>query len=251
VSAFLSVLLSVAKAFAPGTPPFFVAAACLCLLLMRWRGMPRRIAATLGGALIAGYLLMSLPWTAARVSAKLRGYSRLNDARAAEGAEGLTVLEGDSQHAREIETVRLYSMLQPKWVIVSGSPEMRDELVGAGIPVDRLIMEPTGRTTRTQLLGVARIVAARHLGKFVLIVSVIHMPRALATARDLGLDVVPSASDTRRIDGRPQWWPAYDALRLSRDSIYEYVAWWYYRWRGWIANPIDSRPAKLSSDSPR
>ncbi len=230
---FVQFIVNLLKILAPGTTAFFIVVAGAAILLSRWPGGPRRYAVALLAALLVSYGAMSLPWTAERVSKRLLMHAPLSDVQAAHGATVVVVLTGDSEHARVIETLRLNSLLRPRWVIVGGTERMRDEIVDGGVPRDRIIMEGGGRTTREQLINVKRIVRERRLDRIVLVVSAIHMPRALAGARALGLDAVPSSSATRRIAGKSPFWPAYDALRLTRESLYESVAWWYYRLRGW------------------
>jgi uncharacterized SAM-binding protein YcdF (DUF218 family) len=226
-------IVNLLKTLAPGTIAFFIVIAGGATLLVRWRGRPRRYGIVLVVALIVSYGVMALPWTAVRVSNRLLLYGPLSDVQAAQGATVVVVLTGDSEHARVIETLRLNALLRPRWVIVGGTARMRDEIVDGGVPRDRIIMEGVGRTTREQLINVRRIVRERRLDRVVLVVSAIHMPRTLAAARALGLDATPSSSSTRRVAGKPAFWPAYDALRLTRESLYESAAWWYYRVRGW------------------
>jgi uncharacterized SAM-binding protein YcdF (DUF218 family) len=186
----------------------------------------------LAGLLLGSYVWCSLPATAHWISANLIQYRPLDDATAARGATAIAVLTGDSQHARVVEALRLYAVLGPVPIILAGPPLMYRELLSGGIPPERIVMEGSGRTTREQVENVAQIVRANRLGRIALVVSAIHMRRAVAAARTVGLDVVASPSATRHVD-RHRFWPAYDALRLSRESLYEYVAFEYYQWRGW------------------
>ena len=233
ISSFVHLTLNLIKTIAPGTAAFFIVVAGGAAIVGRWTGKPRRHATALFIVLFASYGAMGLPWTAARVSKSLTVYRPVSDPAAARGAQVVVVLTGDSEHARVIETLRLNSLLRPRWVIVGGTERMRDEIVDGGVPRDRIIVEGGGQTTRDQVSNVARIVRTRNLGRVVLVVSAIHMPRALAAAQALGVDVVPSPSATRRIAGRAPFWPVYDALRLTRESLYEHMAMWYYRLRGW------------------
>jgi uncharacterized SAM-binding protein YcdF (DUF218 family) len=208
-SRFLLFVLGVVKILAPGTAAFFIASAGVCLILLRWQRTPRRVAMLGAVALVVLYFGMSLPWVAAHMAAPLRRFGPLADAGAARGA--LVVC-----------------------VVVAGPATLRDALVDGGIPMDRVIVDSGGTTTHEQLANVVGILRGRGFGRLVLVASEIHMPRALATAEALGLDAVPSASATRRIAGRPRFWPTSDALRLSRESLYEYAALWYYGARGWM-----------------
>jgi uncharacterized SAM-binding protein YcdF (DUF218 family) len=234
ISGIARLILDLLKFLAPGTSGFFVVVAGAAVLLSRWSGRPRGYAVALLVGLLGSYGAMSLPWTAARVSKHLLTHGPLPNIQAARGAAVVVVLTGDSERARVIEALRLNVLLRPQWVIVGGTERMREEIADGGVPRDRIIVEGGGLNTREQLINVTRIVRARQIDRIVLVVSAIHMPRTLAAARVLGLDVVPSASPTRQIAGMPPFWPAYNALRLTRESVYEDAAMFYYRLRGWV-----------------
>jgi uncharacterized SAM-binding protein YcdF (DUF218 family) len=224
---------TVLKLLAPGTLAFFIVVAGLCAALVWSRGRARTTGIAVTIALTAVYFAMALPRTAALLSAGLIRYGPLTDARDAQGAAAIVVLTGDSHGARVVEAARLYALLQPQWLLMGGTELMREELIKAGVPKTRILMEGGGRTTREQIVNVERIVRRHNMGRVVLVVSAIHMRRTLAAARAVGLDAVPSASPTRRNAG-PPFVPTFDGLRLTRESLYEYAALAYYEWRGWL-----------------
>jgi len=199
------------------------------------RGRSRRVGISVCAALAGAYVVLALPATAARLSDGLLQFDRLHDVRDARGASTIVMIGGDSAHARIVETLRLFHLLRPRWIVASSPPEMREALIAGGVPSGQIIAEVTARTTREQAIAVAKLVRARELGPIVLVASAIHMPRALGAFRAAGLSVVPSPSATRQIAGLPRYWPAYDGLRLSREAMYEHAALAYYRWRGWTA----------------
>jgi len=226
-------MLDALKALAPGTAAFFAAVSGASVVLARWPGRPRVFAAALFVGVSISYLAMSCPTIARWISAGLLQYGQLESTQAAGAARVIIVLTGDSQHARVLETLRLNVLLRPDRVILAGPPLMYRELILGGVAEHRIIVQDGDRTTREQVLNVARIVRSEGLGRGVLVVSAIHMRRALAAARVAGLDVVPSTSATRSM-GKSRFSPDYNALRLSRESLYEYVAFQYYRWQGWV-----------------
>ena len=230
-------MIDVAKTlFAPGTMPFAVLVAGAGALLAVRRGRSRRLGVSIWVALAGVYFVLALPATAERLSAGLMKFDRLHDVHDARGASTIVMISGDSAHARVVETLRLFHLLRPRWIVGSGPPEMREALIAAGVPSERIIAEVMAQTTRQQAVAVAELVRARELGPVVLVASAIHMPRALGAFQAVGLSVVPSPSATRQIAGLPRYWPAYDGLRLSREAIYEHVAIAYYRWKGWMAD---------------
>jgi uncharacterized SAM-binding protein YcdF (DUF218 family) len=224
---------TVLKVLAPGTAAFFIVVAGISIALILRPGRVRTGGIALSALLAAAYLVMATPWTAARLSSGLMRYRPISERADAHGATTVVVLTGDSNYARVVEAARLYELLQPRWMLMGGTELMREELIQAGVPKTRILMEGGGLTTREQIVNVERIVRRHNMGRVVLVVSAIHMRRTLAAARAAGLDVVPSASSTRRNAG-PPFVPTFDGLRLTRESLYEYAALAYYEWRGWL-----------------
>jgi len=230
-------MIDIAKTLlAPGTMPFGILVAGAGVLLSMRRGRSRRFGVSICVALAGAYFVLALPATAERLSSGLMTFDPLQHASDAGGASTVVMIGGDSAHARVVETLRLFHLLRPRWIVSSSPPDMREALVAGGVPSERIIAEVTARTTREQAIAVAKLVRARELGPVVLVASAIHMPRALGAFRAAGLSVIPSPSATRQIAGLPRYWPAYDGLRLSREAIYEHVALAYYRWKGWLAD---------------
>jgi uncharacterized SAM-binding protein YcdF (DUF218 family) len=72
----------------------------------------------------------------------------------------------------------------------------------------------------------------------VLVASPIHMPRALAACEAFGVQAVPSVTAVPHTDLPGGVWsviPRRDALFYTNESLYEYLAIWWYRQQGWIA----------------
>jgi hypothetical protein len=121
------------------------------------------------------------------------------------------------------------SVLGEQWVV--------DALVEAGLPRARIAHDRTTLTTRAQMAAVGAMQAARPGVTLAVVASRLQMARVAALAGAAGLDPVllPSAVDDEPPStGRRRFVPAYIALRVSRDALYEHVALAYYQWRGWI-----------------
>jgi uncharacterized SAM-binding protein YcdF (DUF218 family) len=226
-------MIVVKTLLAPGTFLFAILVAVVAALLIRRRGWSRRFGAALLVLLAASYFVLSLPYMADRLSAPLIQFGPLSEVDHGKEISAIVVLSGDSQHARVVETLRLATLLATQPIIVSGPDEIRDAILEGGISPSRIVMETASETTHGQAVNVGQLVRSKGLGRIALIASAVHMPRALAAFRAEGIDAVASASATRPIAALPRFWPAYSALQLSRDSIYEYIALVYYRWRGW------------------
>lgn len=234
------------------------------MLYMRdaWPRRGRRVLT----AFVVLYTILSLPVFADALAAGLdRGYGSLAAPEEANGATAIVVLSGGSETYRTaigeinsmsgpsafrtLETARVYRLLDEPWVVVSGgvgdpfatlSPEskpMQAALQDAGVPADRILLEPASRNTYEQAVNLAPLLAAHGIERFVLVTSSAHMWRALATFRGQGLYPIPSQSAARSIDLPARASviiPTTAALRDSRGYLREYMALLYYWSRGWL-----------------
>ena len=216
--------------------------------------------------LLGGYWLLSLPFCAALLERGLgAGQLQLASKDAAAGTNTIVVLSGGGNSygapglqihtpssataMRTLEAIRIYRMLGEPLVILSGgigdpqvtlAPEsnvMQREMLLAGVPGVRLVLETRSQNTRDEAVEVSRILAERGIGRFVLVTSAQHMWRALASFRAVGLDPVPAATaapDDDQTRTRWQLLPSSSALRASQSAMREVLATAYYWWRGWL-----------------
>ena len=215
------------------------------------------------------YWLLSTPFVAGALEAALsRGYAPLESAAEAEGAAAVVVLGGgsttyqsrgaevdvpsSSSALRALEGARVYALLGDPIVFASGgeaeeagidNPEsaaVRDVLVEAGVPGERIVLESDSTDTHEQALELAPILLGRGLERFVLVTSPTHMRRAFGVFRAEGLDPIPSAAAQRtETDTTPAspLVPHPEALRASQGALREVLALAYYAVRGWLAAP--------------
>src|SRR5262245_24958732 len=102
--------------------------------------------------------------------------------------------------ARVLEAARVYHLIEPDWIISTGGtfdvrqlPEgvvVRDLLVRQGVPDGRILIETRSRTTRDEAVLVEAMVRAIHAEQVVLVTSWVHMRRALAAFRAVGIDAI-------------------------------------------------------------
>ncbi len=216
-------------------------------------------------AVVAAYAILSIPIGAAVLSFPLTvGQSRLTAREQAPGASAVVVLGGGivshvadgmalddlmASGLRVIEGVRVYKLLNDPLLIVSGGntqsldpsrPEaaaFHDASVRLGVPPSRILVDAESMTTHAQAVIMKRVLAERGIDRFVLVTSRLHMSRSLRVFRASGLKPIPSASAEG--DG-PSWWtlvPDRKSLQRSDAAVYEYAAWLYYWWRGWLRHP--------------
>jgi len=143
--------------------------------------------------------------------------------------------------------------LQPASMVIAsggvhsagGSSEgavIRDALLQNHVPADRIIVEDNSGTTREQAIESAKIL--RRLGAATCVV--VTTPQQMGRAVDLfareGIKGLPlqAGSLLWGIDASEPWWhwliPSTVARAVSRDVLYELMAWPYYRLRGWVGD---------------
>jgi uncharacterized SAM-binding protein YcdF (DUF218 family) len=125
----------------------------------------------------------------------------------------------------------------------NGYPEgavIRDALVRNHVPLDRIIVEGTSTTTREQAMESTHILKQLGASTCIVVTSPQQMGRAVDLFAHEGIKALPlyvsSLPFTLGDDAR--WWewimPSTAARAVSRDVIYELMAWPYYRVRGWV-----------------
>jgi uncharacterized SAM-binding protein YcdF (DUF218 family) len=128
-------------------------------------------------------------------------------------------------------------------LILSGGPDgdpelslaalMRRVAIEAGIPEGAIRIAPRSRTTYEDLAQ-SRDAIQRHGAPAILVTSALHMPRALAVGRALGLSLTPFPCDYMQLE-RPTWqaWlPSSGGPRLWLDALHEVFGIAWYRMRG-------------------
>jgi uncharacterized SAM-binding protein YcdF (DUF218 family) len=193
---------------------------CVLVIIAGWlwrrpgaRG-PRRLLI----GFVAVYWLLATPIGAGLLALGVaHGLTPLQSREAAMGADTVVLLGGGANTfsqsgvvlgvltsgslLRVLEAARVYKAIQARLVIVSGGipssgyqlkPEsdmLRDALINAGVPADRILQDAVARTTRDHPRTLAPILQSNHVGQFVLVTSPTHMRRALAVFHAGGLRV--------------------------------------------------------------
>ena len=251
----------------PGTTWFLLVAATVAALLMlgqRTARLGRRLLA----ALIVLYWLMSVPAIAFGLQSMQRskfesittlplpneplpivvvgnGLTGFNAA----GARFEIPLERTATNA--LFAIARYRKTPDAFVIASGGPQpesggsaeaevIRDGLLRNGIPADRILLDAHSTNTHEQAIEVARLLTARNEKRCILVTSPQQMDRAVDLFRREGIEALPmpTTSESWSPAANGKWWdwivPSTSARAVSRDVIYELMAWPYYRMRGWL-----------------
>lgn len=116
--------------------------------------------------------------------------------------------------------------------------EMARLAVGLGVPKDAILLESRSINTYENLLFSRKVLqdAGALRGKVIMVVSAFQMPRAVAVARKLGLEVLPfpcgfQASKNLRWQ---HWIPSNDGAQDFESVLHELIGMGAYAWRGWI-----------------
>jgi uncharacterized SAM-binding protein YcdF (DUF218 family) len=163
------------------------------------------------------------------------------------GVQAIVVLDGDTAYyhrdgkelavvkrasaVRALEAIRLYRALQPSFVVVTGGayvssgemPEggaIREVLLAAGVPPERVVLDSTSRNTREHAENVSKLLRAAGVTRYALVTSGVHMRRAVRAFDRSGLKAIPAAAPIE-LPGRHQWWPSTMALDRSREAWHE------------------------------
>jgi uncharacterized SAM-binding protein YcdF (DUF218 family) len=104
-----------------------------------------------------------------------------------------------------------------------------------GLPASAILTEDHSVNTHENATMSFELLSARKIRKIILVTSAIHMPRAVATFRKAGFEVVPAPADFYTgWDGDDlSWIPSSDNLDNTESAMREWVGLWVYRQRGW------------------
>jgi uncharacterized SAM-binding protein YcdF (DUF218 family) len=249
----------------PGSMTFLSLGLVVAVALLHGTAQIRALADVGVGVLVALYWVLSLPVVAQALIGRLQGrFGTIRTTADAHGAKVIVAVGNGSvsytdghftsdQLTRRstfcvFETIRLYRLLQPDDVVVSGGAPlagsaaraeadlMREQLVRLGVPAERIRADTASRTTEEQAINVARLLRQRDpLANAVVVTTAAHMPRVMTWFLAQGIDAIPSVTPDLRYDegrtGWARWWPSTAALRGSETAMYEYLALVYLRLR--------------------
>jgi uncharacterized SAM-binding protein YcdF (DUF218 family) len=155
---------------------------------------------------------------------------------------------------RLLYAAMLYRSYAAKFVIVSGGmvPWQKSQPEGEsmirvlelmGVPQSAILSESPAANTYEEATSVDKLMETHNLHRILLVTSAMHMPRALQTFRDQGIDAVPSPTDftitghdIAQARGSFQEFvlslmPDADMLVTTTHALKEYLGLAYYRIR--------------------
>lgn len=121
---------------------------------------------------------------------------------------------------------------------VSEAQAMAHALEKQGVPEQALILETRSYTTHQNGVFTAAKLHALHINRILLVTSALHMPRAMAVFRKLGISAIAAPAPPQiYVPSEPGfsfWLPDMRALTASRSIIKEYAGLLVYWLRGWV-----------------
>lgn len=219
----------------PGSLGFLVCGVVLALVLLRF-ARTRRLGGMVLIALAVGYLALSIP-AIALVAGDGVTAVQPGPAPPIEKFGDVFVLDGDNYRARAKRAGELYVEIAPRMVWILGGQDLKSALIDRGIPEERLQWGGLPHlSTHGQMVRIRELMTQHAITRPVVVASRIQTRRVAGLARRQGIDAIVIAS---RVDDEPattgvgRWIPSLNALALSREALYEWVALGYYGWKGW------------------
>jgi uncharacterized SAM-binding protein YcdF (DUF218 family) len=161
-----------------------------------------------------------------------------------QGPQGPTAVLGERSWERLACAVEL-QRASGAMVIFTGAPvpDGSDSVAGRmarmaqrmGVPEQRIGVEARALNTQENLVFSERQFGLRKRGRVVLVTSAVHMPRAVAVAHRIGLDVLPYPCDFRA-ESHLSWRhfvPSNTAVQSLEEVLHEIAGLLVYRLRGW------------------
>ncbi len=128
----------------------------------------------------------------------------------------------------------------------SEAEDMAELALALGVPETAMVIEPDALNTYQNAANVKAILDQRNLQQILLVTSALHMPRALAVFRKLGMVAIPAPTDFHIVKDaphRPQntWQGSLLGLIPNPENLYnftrslkEYIGIGIYWLRGWV-----------------
>lgn len=220
----------------PGSFGFLVFFGLIGGLMLRYR-RTRRPGRWLLMLLGTGYVLLSVPaialWIAGATPATpVQQFSEFGE------LDDIYVIGGDNYLARATTAVRLNSVARSRRVWVVGGNELRDALLASGLPEDLWHWgKGSAPTTHDQMHWMMTSMGENGSRGAAVIVSRLQARRVRGLVQGTNQRIVVIAAPVDRepaSEGVWRWIPSLAALALSRDAVYERVAYAFYLKNGWI-----------------
>jgi len=222
----------------------------------------KRIAISLTMAGLIWVLIWSLPVTSLYFGGRLESRFPYGIPESFHRADYIVVLGGQTQanrsnwfepYNRATATDRIdraatlyFAGRAPKILVVGGAYEgkvseaqgMAKVLRHKGVPEQDIVLEKESRNTYENALLTERLLKNQPQAKLLLVTSALHMPRAQASFKRLGMSTTPAGVAPQIAepddDALNIWLPHMRSLEASRTILKEYLGYIGYWLRGWV-----------------
>lgn len=109
-------------------------------------------------------------------------------------------------------------------------------LTDLGVPTNAIRLEERSHNTHENAVFTAEMLREAGITRVVLVTSALHMHRAMAAFRAVGVEAVPAPTDFMvwdEPDHLLRWLPDVRSFSLNTAVLHEYLGLWVYRRRGW------------------
>jgi uncharacterized SAM-binding protein YcdF (DUF218 family) len=244
-------------------PPTLIILLLICAWLVRKR-RPKLFVSMYAGALLLLFVL-GCPTTSLWLVRSLEDQYPDRGVTVERNAQAIIVLGGSlklpsdahpfvgltNSADRIQEGMRLYHAGKAPLIVLSGGDSplntrirplheadyMRSLAEQWGAPDSAILVEDASINTRENALFTRKLLAARGIDHVILVTSAIHMPRAAATFRKVGFDVVPAPADFQSgwvaQASVLNWLPSSRDLLQSSNVLHEWLGYLVYRLCGW------------------
>lgn len=117
-----------------------------------------------------------------------------------------------------------------------GAQRMATMLEQQGVSQSALRIETRSSNTYENAAYSSPMLADENLHRILLVTSPMHMPRAAASFRKQGLEVIPAPTrNSLPVNPSPaahKWWPQRSVLWVSHHILHEYIGLWVYQLTG-------------------
>lgn len=118
----------------------------------------------------------------------------------------------------------------------SEAEAMQMFLLDLGVPAKAIRLEQRSHNTHENAVFTAEMLRESDITRVLLVTSALHMHRAMAAFRVVGVEAVPASTDFMVWEEPThllRWLPDVRAFSLSTAVMHEYLGLWMYRRRGW------------------
>jgi len=142
---------------------------------------------------------------------------------------------------RLVEAMCLYQAGKAPLIVLSGG-KVPAYMGGSStrrwhVPDLAILRESNSETTRQNAVNTGDLLRSQGIRRILLVTSALHMPRARAAFRKVGLDPIEAPAPPDLHDRRAGFWfellPDPSALGRSTQAVKEWTGLWSYRLRGW------------------